>query len=110
MIRFLSGADIAVDYQPNDGGPWLTRSNAELQAGSGSIGVLGAFFMVIFSAMDDADLVDLGGMGVASASASFNDLAKAGYWRYAVHSMDASKLYHGGQQRGAALPARGRRH
>ena len=75
--QVLSGADIAVDYQPNDGGPWLTRLNAELQAGSGSIGVLGALHGD-FSAMDDADLVDLGGMGVASASATFNDLAKLG--------------------------------
>ena len=55
--QVLSGADMAVDYQPNDGGPWLTRLNAELQAGSGSIGVLGALHGD-FSAMDDADLVD----------------------------------------------------
>ena len=32
--QVLSGAG-DVDYQPNDGGPWLTRLNAELQAGSG---------------------------------------------------------------------------
>ena len=39
--KVLAGAG-DVDYQPNDGGPWLTRLQAELQAGSGSIGVLGA--------------------------------------------------------------------
>ena len=39
--KVLAGAG-EVDYQPNDGGPWLTRLKAELQAGSGSIGVLGA--------------------------------------------------------------------
>ena len=53
--QVLSGADMAIDYQPNDGGPWLTRLNAELQAGSGSIGVLGALHGD-FSAMDDAIL------------------------------------------------------
>ena len=95
--QVLSGADMAIDYQPNDGGPWLTRLNAELQAGSGSIGVLGALHGD-FSAMDDADLVDLGGMGVASASATFNELAKLGTgdmqyipWMQASYIMAASK-------------------
>ena len=95
--QVLSGADTAIDYQPNDGGPWLTRLNAELQAGSGSIGVLGALHGD-FSAMDDADLVDLGGMGVASASATFNELAKLGTgdmqyipWMQASYIMAASK-------------------
>ena len=66
-----------VDYQPNDGGPWLTRLQAELQAGSGTIGVLGALHGD-FSAMNPDDLVDLDGLGVMSASGTFNDLAKLG--------------------------------
>ena len=95
--QVLAVANMAIDYQPNDGGPWLTRLNAELQAGSGSIGVLGALHGD-FSAMDDADLVDLGGMGVASASATFNELAKLGTddmqyipWMQASYIMAASK-------------------
>lgn len=95
--QVLAGANMAIDYQPNDGGPWLTRLNAELQAGSGSIGVLGALHGD-FSAMDDADLVDLGSMGVASASATFNELAKLGTgdmqyipWMQASYIMAASK-------------------
>ena len=40
--QVLSGFD-GVDFQSNDGGPWITRLNAELEAGSGSIGVLGSF-------------------------------------------------------------------
>ena len=93
--QVLSGQ--AVDYQPNDGGPWLTRLNAELQAGSGSIGVLGALHGD-FSAMDGADLVDLSELGVMSASATFNDLAKLGGdtmqyipWMQASYIMAANK-------------------
>ncbi len=93
--QVLSGLD--VDYQPNDGGPWLTRLNAELQAGSGTIGVLGALHGD-FSAMDPADLVDLDDLGVASASATFNELAKLGTdhlqyipWMQASYIMAANK-------------------
>ena len=93
--QVLAGAG-AVDYQPNDGGPWLTRLNAELQAGSGSIGVLGALHGD-FSAMDPSDLVDLDGLG-ASASETFNNLAMLGTnnmqyipWMQASYIMAASK-------------------
>jgi multiple sugar transport system substrate-binding protein len=93
--QVLAGAG-AVDYQPNDGGPWLTRLTAELQAGSGSIGVLGALHGD-FSAMDPADLVDLDGLGM-SASDTFNNLAKLGTgnmqyipWMQASYIMAANK-------------------
>ena len=91
----LAGAG-DVDYQPNDGGPWLTRLNAELQAGSGAIGVLGALHGD-FSAMNPDDLVDLEGLGV-SASDTFNNLAKLGTenmqyipWMQASYIMAANK-------------------
>ena len=35
--QVLAGAGMAIDYQGNDGGPWLTRLQAELKAGSGEI-------------------------------------------------------------------------
>ena len=91
----LAGAG-DVDYQPNDGGPWLTRLNAELQAGTGTIGVLGALHGD-FSAMDPDDLVDLEGLGM-SASSTFNNLAKLGTdnmqyipWMQASYIMAANK-------------------
>ncbi|MDE0347579.1 MAG: ABC transporter substrate-binding protein, partial [Boseongicola sp.] len=94
--QVLAGAG-EVDYQPNDGGPWLTRLQAELQAGSGTIGVLGALHGD-FSAMNPDDLVDLDGLGVMSASGTFNDLAKLGTgsmqyvpWMQASYIMAASK-------------------
>jgi len=75
--QVLSGFEGGVDYQPNDGGPWLTRLQAELQAGSGTIGVLGALHGD-FSAMNPDDLVDLDDLGIASASDFINELATLG--------------------------------
>ena len=92
--QVLAGAG-DVDYQPNDGGPWLTRLNAELQAGSGSIGVLGALHGD-YSAMNPDDLVDMEGM--MSGSDTFNSLAKLGTgsmqyvpWMQASYIMAANK-------------------
>ena len=86
-----------VDYQPNDGGPWITRLNAELGAGTGTIGVLGALHGD-FSAMNPDDLVDLDDLGLAAASGTFNDLAKLGTensqyipWMQASYIMAANK-------------------
>jgi len=95
--QVLGGFNDKVDYQPNDGGPWLTRLQAELQAGSGSIGVLGALHGD-FSAMNPDDLVDLGSIGAMSASDTFNSLAKLGTgdmqyipWMQASYIMAANK-------------------
>ncbi len=94
--QVLAGAG-TVDYQANDGGPWLTRLQAELEAGSGSIGVLGALHGD-YAAMDAADLVDLSDLGVESNSATFNNLAKLGEsslqyipWMQASYIMAANK-------------------
>ena len=93
--QVLAGAG-DVDYQPNDGGPWLTRLQAELTAGSGTIGVLGALHGD-YSAMNPDDLVDLDGVGMA-ASDTFNNLAKLGTgnmqyipWMQASYIMAANK-------------------
>ena len=95
--QVLAGFQDKVDYQPNDGGPWLTRLQAELQAGSGAIGVLGALHGD-FSAMNPDDLVDLDDLGVMSASETFNGLAKLGTegmqyipWMQASYVMAANK-------------------
>ncbi|WP_170377326.1 ABC transporter substrate-binding protein [Ruegeria atlantica] len=73
----LGGFEGGVDYQPNEDGPWLTRLQAELQADSGSIDLLGSLHGN-FSAMKPDDLMDLSDLGVMSASDTFNDLAKLG--------------------------------
>ncbi len=56
--QVLPGFGSPVDYQAGDGGPWLTRLQAELQAGEGSIGVLGALHGD-FAAMNPDHLHDL---------------------------------------------------
>lgn len=93
----LSGFSGTVDYQPNEDGPWLTRLQAELQAGSGTIGVLGALHGG-FSALDPDALVDLDDLGVSSSSASFNELARLGTdsmqyvpWMQASYIMAANR-------------------
>ncbi len=75
--QVLAGFADVVDYQPNDGGPWITRLEAELQAGEGSIGVLGALHGD-FSAMNPDDLMDLDELGVSAASDTFNSLGMLG--------------------------------
>lgn len=93
----LAGFGETVDYQPNEDGPWLTRLQAELQAGSGSIDVLGALHGS-FSAIDPEKLVDLGDLGVAAESETFNTLARLGTdtlqyvpWMQASYIMAANK-------------------
>ena len=94
--QVLSGFAGDVDYQPNDGGPWITRLNAELQAGEGTIGVLGALHGD-YSAMDPASLVDLSDLGAMASSDTFNNLAMLGTdemqyipWMQASYIMAAS--------------------
>lgn len=93
----LSGFEGTVDYQPNENGPWLTRLQAEMQAGSGSIGLLGALHGD-FSAMDPDSLVNLDDLGVSSSSETFNNLARLGTdslhyipWMQASYIMAANK-------------------
>jgi len=95
--QVLSGFGDEVDYQPNDGGPWLTRLSAELQADEGTIGLLGALHGD-FSAMNPDDLVDLDDLGISSASGTFNELAALGTdsmqyipWMQASYIMAANK-------------------
>lgn len=95
--QVLSGFAGEVDYQPNDGGPWITRLNAELQAGSGTIGVLGALHGD-YSAMDPENLVDLSDLGAVASSDTFNNLAMLGTdqmqyipWMQASYIMAANR-------------------
>lgn len=97
--QVLAGFGEAVDYQGNDGGPFLTRLQAELQAGTGTIGVLGALHGD-FAAMDTADLVDLSGLdlGGIEVNATFAELGRLGTdkqyylpWMQASYIMAANR-------------------
>ncbi len=77
--QVLAGFSDTVDYQGNDAGPFLTRLQAELTAGTGTIGLLGALHGD-FAALDPADIVDLSGidLGDLTINAAFMELGKLG--------------------------------
>jgi multiple sugar transport system substrate-binding protein len=94
----LAGFEGGVDYQPSDDGPWLTRLQAELEAGEGTIGVLGALHGS-FASMPD-DLVDLAGidLGGQTVNPDYLELGKLGTqeqkylpWMQATYIMAANK-------------------
>ena len=94
----LAGFEGGVDYQPSDDGPWLTRLQAELQAGKGTIGVLGGLHGS-FASMPD-DLVDLSGidLGGQSVNEDYLELGTLGTaeqkylpWMQATYLMAANK-------------------
>lgn len=96
--QVLGGFDTGADYQASDEGPWLTRLQAELQAGSGTIGVLGALHGD-FSSMPD-DLADLSGvdLGGAEVNAAYAELGRLGTdeqkylpWMQATYVMAANR-------------------
>ncbi|MGH6925661.1 MAG: ABC transporter substrate-binding protein, partial [Propylenella sp.] len=95
----LAGFDGEVDFQPQQEGPFMTRIEAELQAGSGQIGVIGALHGSFTSFPDG--LVDLssvvGGLS-APASSAYVELGKLGTgeqkyvpWMQATYIMAANK-------------------
>ncbi len=96
--QVLAGFDGDVDYQSSDPGPFLTRIQAELKAGKGTIAVVGTLHGD-FAAMPD-DFVDLGGLGLA-ADAVLPPLLEVGQlgtgeqkyvpWMQATYLMAASK-------------------
>jgi multiple sugar transport system substrate-binding protein len=61
----LAGFGPGANYQASENGPWLTRLQAELQAGTGTIGVLGGLHGDMTSATDG--LIDLAGVADTSA-------------------------------------------
>lgn len=74
----LSGFEGGVDFQPQEQGPFITRIEAELEAGSGSIGVVGGLHGDLANYPDAwADLsdIDLSGINVSEA---FMELGQLG--------------------------------
>lgn len=94
--QVLAGFESGADFQPSDPGPWITRIEAELQAGSGKIGVLGSLHGSLISLGDGlADLSDVNTDGVNS---TFLELGKLGTdqqkyipWMQATYIMAANK-------------------
>jgi len=93
----LSGFEGEVDFQPSEGGPWLTRLQAELEAGSGKIGVLGSLHGD-FSGSVAEGLADLSDVDVGDMNENYMELGKLGTeeqlyipWMQATYIMAANK-------------------
>lgn len=96
--QVLAGFGETVDYQGSDNGPWLTRLKAELEAGSGTIGILGGLHGDFTGVA--ADLVDLSGvdLGNVEVNATFKNLGMLSTseqkyipWMQATYIMAANK-------------------
>ncbi|WFP75777.1 ABC transporter substrate-binding protein [Mesorhizobium sp. WSM4906] len=94
----LKGFDGPVDYQVAEDGPWLTRLQAELQAGSGTIGLLGGLhgdFSTVGANLVDLSAVDVGGVKVNEAYKKLGMLGtgeqKYMPWMQAAYLMAANK-------------------
>ena len=73
----LKGAPGAVEFLSNQEGPFLTRLNAEIQAGKGSIGVVGALHGQLTS--NAGDYVDISkAAGTSKLSPAFMKLGRLG--------------------------------
>ena len=95
--QVLKDAPVAVEFLSNQEGPFLTRLNAELQAGKGSIAVVGALHGTL--ATTGAQMVDLSAQARGlTLSPAFVKLGKLGTgeqkylpWMQATYVMAAHK-------------------
>lgn len=94
--QVLSGFEGGVDYQGMDQGPWITRLQAELQAGSGTIAVLGGLHGE-FSGLEEG-LADLSDIDTTGVNAAFMELGTLGTgeqkyipWMQATYLMAANR-------------------
>lgn len=92
----LAGFPGGVDYQPSDEGPWITRLQAEIQAGRGTIAVLGGLHGDLSSHADA--LVDLSGIDASSVGPAMLELGLLGTdeqkyipWMQATYLMVANR-------------------
>lgn len=93
----LKGSPVALEFLSNQEGPFLTRLNAELQAGKGAIGVVGALHGQLTSNADS--WVDISGAAKgANLSPAFLKLGKLNGntqryvpWMQATYIMAANK-------------------
>ena len=74
--RVLAGHGAPVAFEPTEEGPWLTRLQAELAAGTGQIGVLGALHGNL-SQLGEG-LVDLSGLDLGAVAPGLLELGRLG--------------------------------
>ncbi|SON56791.1 Maltose-binding periplasmic protein [Hartmannibacter diazotrophicus] len=93
----LAGSGLSVSFKSQDGAPFMTRVQAELEAGSGAIGLLGALHGQFASFADGLTPIS-GTAGTDTISPAFMDLSKLGMgeahyvpWMQATYLMAANK-------------------
>jgi multiple sugar transport system substrate-binding protein len=96
--QVLAGFEGGVDFQPQEVGPFITRLEAELQAGSGQIGMVGALHGDLSTYADswvDLSGVDLTGITVSPALLELGKLGTSEQkylpWMQANYVMAANK-------------------
>ncbi len=96
--KVLKGFEGAIVYQVAEDGPWLTRLQAELQAGSGTIGLLGGLhgdFSTVGANLVDLSAVDVGAVKVNEAYKKLGMLGTGEQkylpWMQATYLMAANK-------------------
>lgn len=94
--QVLAGFPGGVDYQASDEGPWITRFQAEVQAGRGTIAVLGGLHGDLSGHEDK--LVDLSGVDASAVGPAMLELGRFGTseqkyipWMQATYLMVANK-------------------
>ena len=94
--QVLAGFPGGVDYQGMDNGPWLTRLQAELQAGSGTIAVLGGLHGDLTGL--EEGLTDLSAIDTTGIAAPMLELGTLGTdqqlyvpWMQATYLMAANR-------------------
>jgi multiple sugar transport system substrate-binding protein len=94
--QVLAGFEGGVDYQGMDNGPWLTRIQAEMQAGTGTIALLGGLHGDL-SGLEDG-LMDLSSVDTAGIGESMLELGTLGTgeqkyipWMQATYLMAANR-------------------
>jgi multiple sugar transport system substrate-binding protein len=96
--QVLAGFEGSIDFQPQEPGPFITRIEAEMEAGSGAIGVVGALHGDLARYPDNwVDLADVDLTGI-EVSPAFMELGKLGTgeqkylpWMQATYVMAANK-------------------
>jgi len=94
--QVLSGFEGGVDYQGMDNGPWLTRIQAEMQAGTGTIALLGGLHGDLSGLEDglmDLSSIDTTGIGAATLELGTLGTGEQKYipWMQATYLMAANR-------------------
>ncbi len=110
--EILKGAPVPVDFVPEEPPQLVVHVQADMKSGAPTIGLIGALHGELAPLVTGDDLAPLdpmeGALATAGIPAAMVTLAHLGTPHLHIRAVDAGDLHHGGEQEGAAIPARGR--